>query len=254
MQTPIEYSRIADLYDTYVHTTLDVPFWIAEAGKTSGPVLELMAGTGRVSIPLAEAGADLTCVDLWPEMLDLLRAKLSAHGLRASVVAMDVRELALDRQFDLILIPFNSFMELPNRDDQRRTLAAVHAHLAEDGRFFCTLHNPAVRMQSVDGQLHIMPPISLGARQGTLVFSRVENYDQAAQLVTGLQFFEQYDANGLMQWKRVLEIRFSVVAQDEFRSMVESAGFQIAALYGSYDYAAFDPQTSPFMIWDLRKA
>jgi 2-polyprenyl-3-methyl-5-hydroxy-6-metoxy-1,4-benzoquinol methylase len=55
---------IADLYDVYVTTTVDVPFFLEELKTTSGPVLELMAGTGRLSLPLAEAGARLTCVDI----------------------------------------------------------------------------------------------------------------------------------------------------------------------------------------------
>ena len=54
---------MADVYDLYVTSDLDVGFYVAEAGKVREKVLELMCGTGRVSVPLLEAGVDLTCVD-----------------------------------------------------------------------------------------------------------------------------------------------------------------------------------------------
>ena len=60
---PIDYDRVADVYDLYVTSYLDVGFYVAEADKVKGKVLELMCGTGRASMPLLEAGVDLTCVD-----------------------------------------------------------------------------------------------------------------------------------------------------------------------------------------------
>ena len=57
----MDYSLIADLYDSYVQTALDTPFFLGETRNVKGEVLELMAGTGRVSIPLLEQGVRLTC-------------------------------------------------------------------------------------------------------------------------------------------------------------------------------------------------
>jgi hypothetical protein len=54
------YARIADVYDAFVSSQYDVPFFIEEAKKAGGDVLELMAGTGRLTIPLLEAGIPLT--------------------------------------------------------------------------------------------------------------------------------------------------------------------------------------------------
>jgi hypothetical protein len=56
------------MYNAYVSTTFDLLFLIGGAKQISGHVLELMAGTGRVSIPLAEAGVQLTSMDQSPEM------------------------------------------------------------------------------------------------------------------------------------------------------------------------------------------
>jgi ubiquinone/menaquinone biosynthesis C-methylase UbiE len=82
MNASIHWDWVAGLYDTYVTTTFDLPFFLREATATGGNVLELMCGTGRVSVPLAEAGVHLTCVDGSAEMLARLREKLAAKGLR----------------------------------------------------------------------------------------------------------------------------------------------------------------------------
>ena len=66
---PIDYDRVADVYDLYVTSELDISFYVEEATKARGKVLELMCGTGRVSVPLLEAGVDLTCVDVSTGML-----------------------------------------------------------------------------------------------------------------------------------------------------------------------------------------
>ena len=77
---PIDYDRVADVYDLYVTSDLDIGFYLEEATKTRGKVLELMCGTGRVSIPLLEAGVDLTCVDASAGMLARLEEGLRAEA------------------------------------------------------------------------------------------------------------------------------------------------------------------------------
>ena len=87
------YETIADLYDIYVTDTFDIDFFVNETKKSSGDVLELMSGTGRVSIPLLEAGVKLTCVDISAELNAVLENKLQQMGLNADIYQMDVCEL-----------------------------------------------------------------------------------------------------------------------------------------------------------------
>ncbi|UCC64193.1 MAG: class I SAM-dependent methyltransferase [Anaerolineae bacterium] len=250
---PIEYARIADLYDVYVQTTFDISFFLNEAKKSAGEVLELTSGTGRVSIPLVEAGIHLTCVDSSPEMLAILREKLDRRGLSASVHRMDIRQLALGRRFDLIIIPFHSFAELLSPSDQRRTLVGIYDHLSESGRFICTLHNPPVRLRPADGRLRLRGRCSLESDGGTLLLWGLETYDPEEGVVNGLQFFETYDPDGVMRSRRVLETRFRLLQKAGFEELVCAAGFEVVALYGDYAYAEFQEDKSPFMIWVLQK-
>lgn len=152
----IEWDRVALCSDLYAQATFDIPFFVQEATKLPGDVVALMAGTGRVSLPLVKAGVHLSCVDNTSEMLATLHKKLAREHLSAQVSERDVRDLAFDKPFDFIVIPFHSFGELISSDDQKHVLARIHEHLSEKGRFICPLHNPSQRLRSVDGQLRFV--------------------------------------------------------------------------------------------------
>jgi SAM-dependent methyltransferase len=247
----MDYDNVAHLYDAYVDTALDVEFFCREARDVTGPVLELMSGTGRVSIPLLEAGVDLTCVDSSPAMLEVFRGKLKQRGLSAELVVADLCALSLDRRFELIFIPFHSFAEIVEPARQREALQRVRAHLARDGRFICTLHNPPVRLRPADGRPRTLGEFPVLEGHGTLVLSAVEHYDATAKLVTGTQIYEVRDADGRTVSREVLDVGWFVHHKDAFAELVQSLGYTTRALYGDYERAPFDLQRSPFMIWVL---
>jgi ubiquinone/menaquinone biosynthesis C-methylase UbiE len=247
--TNTDYDSIAEIYDLYVTADYDVAFFVVEAAEAGGPVLELTAGTGRISLPLVEAGVELTCVDRSQGMLDVLSRKLEERGLHAEVHCADVSRLGLPARFALAILPFQSFMEIVGEGDQRAALAAVHGCLAPGGRFICTLHNPAVRRAHVDERLRVVGRFPIP--DGTLL---VTGFEQGGDpIVTRLQYFEFFSADGRLRQKRLLPMEFAFVERDEFAAMAEAAGFRVVELYGDYDRAAFDPEHSPVMIWVLEK-
>ena len=245
------YDYVADLYDIYVPATFDIDFFITETKKTSGEVLELMSGTGRVSIPLIEAGVKLTCVDLSAGLNAILEDKLQKMGLKADVYQMDVCELELQKKFDMVIIPFSSFAHITSPDDQRKALAHIRQHLIPGGIFICTLGNPKLRQKAVDGQLRLFRTYPLPDTQGQLLLWISEDIsDDDEQVVEAMQFYEEYDAKGVLQSKRLLELHFRLSKKDEFEELAKAAGFKVKALYGDYAYSEFSDD-SPVMIWFL---
>jgi ubiquinone/menaquinone biosynthesis C-methylase UbiE len=115
----MDYAQFADLYDAFVKFEDDIPFFVSECLKSTGPVLELMAGSGRVTVPLLESGVELTCVDVCSDMLARLRSKLASRRLSAKVVRSDVRVLPFGASFELAILPFNSFSELVSEGERR---------------------------------------------------------------------------------------------------------------------------------------
>jgi ubiquinone/menaquinone biosynthesis C-methylase UbiE len=247
----LHYARIADVYDDFVRTEVDVQFFIQEAQKANGEILELMAGTGRLTIPLLKAGISLTCVDYSAEMLERLREKLAQNHLSATVYQMDVRALKFDKRFPQIIIPFQAFHELASEQDQQLALQGIHDLLTDDGVFICTLHNPTLRLKSADGQLHLAGRFA--REQNQLFVWLQQRYDPQTKLVHVLEFFEEYDSQGMMQSKRFSELQFQILEKSTFEQFIHAAGFEVSALYGDYTYSPFNEETSPFMIWLLRK-
>jgi ubiquinone/menaquinone biosynthesis C-methylase UbiE len=92
-----------------------------------------MAGTGRVTIPLAKAGAKIPCVDYTPEMLAHLRDKVAKLGLGVEIRQMNIRHLDLGKRFDLIIIPFQAFPELTTPQEQQQALQRIAAHFSRPG-------------------------------------------------------------------------------------------------------------------------
>lgn len=253
MKKAIDYAEIAESYDIYVNTVFDVPFFLTEAKKASGEVLELMSGTGRVSIPLIEAGVRLTCIDNSPEMLAIFRKKLKKRNLTASMYKMDVCKLSLDKKFSLIFISFHSFAELLSLADQRKALTSIHQHLSKTGHFICTLHNPVVRLKCVNGKQRLIGEYPLDKHQRKLLLRISEKYNSYTHIVNGLQLYEIRNNKGIIQSKIELKIQFHLSTRNEFEELVRSEGFNIIALYGDYSYSQFVEDSSPFMIWVLRK-
>ncbi|WP_235909014.1 class I SAM-dependent methyltransferase, partial [Roseiconus nitratireducens] len=174
-------------------------------------------------------------------MLSVLSRKLTERNLSADVLCQDVCELSVPCLFDLAILPFQSFMEIVGEKRQRDALAAVFAALNPNGRFICTMHNPAVRRSSVDGTLRVVGDVPLG--EGTLVVSGFERGGDP--IVRRLQFFEYYSAGGALIWKRILPMQFQFIEAESFQRMAEGAGFTVDDLLGDYRGTPFDADLSP---------
>src|SRR5690606_15357794 len=106
----------------------DVPHYLRLADDAGGRVLELGAGTGRLTAALARAGHEVVAVELSAAMLERARARLGAEGLagRVRLLEGDMRalgDLPLGGEFALVLAPFNTLMHLYTLSDQDAALA-----------------------------------------------------------------------------------------------------------------------------------
>ncbi len=96
-----------EIYDAINRFTFDVGFYKKWCGHMPGPILELCSGTGRLTIPLKQAGLDIMGLDLSSSMLAMARAKAAAERLDLTFVQDDMRRFDLDKKFSTIFIPFN---------------------------------------------------------------------------------------------------------------------------------------------------
>jgi SAM-dependent methyltransferase len=114
-----------------------------------GRVLELAIGTGRIAVPLAERGLDVSGMDASPEMIAKLRAK--PGGADIPVTIADMADVGVDGPFDLIFLVFNTLFNLTSQADQVRCFKNSAARLSRRGRFVIEAFVPEVARYA-DGQ------------------------------------------------------------------------------------------------------
>lgn len=253
MDRSINFDKVADLYDYYVNVDTDIPFFLKETDGTKEEILELMCGTGRVSVPLLKAGRRLVCVDYSEGMLEKLKNKLTDNDLQADLVHADITALNLERKFQLIILPFHSISEIQTCELQIKALKAIYDHLEKGGTFICTLQNPYVRLKSADGMLKVIGDFP-ASKNNRLLVSFVNSYDERNGIVSGYQFYEIYNDSNVLLEKRFLKIMFRPVSDKEFRTMLEGVPLKITEVYGDYSYSKFDETSSAFIIYKLIKS
>lgn len=117
-----------------------IDFYMELAQQTGGPILDIACGTGRVAIPLARAGFEVTGIDIVPAMLEQARRK--SVGLPITYVDGDARDFHLDTKFRMAFLTGNAFMMFLTRADQEGLLARVREHLAPGGLLAFETRNP----------------------------------------------------------------------------------------------------------------
>lgn len=118
-------------------------FLVEKLGLETGErVLDLACGHGRVALPLAERGFQVTGVDLSPRSLELARAAAEARGLDVAFVQSDMRELNFHGEFDAAYNVYTSFGYFDEDEENLKVLEAVARALRPGGRFLIDVLNP----------------------------------------------------------------------------------------------------------------
>jgi len=131
---------VSDMYDAEALTaTVDVLAELANGRRA----LEFAVGTGRVALPLARRGIDVTGVELSPPMIDVMRAKPGADLV--PVVCGDMASTRVAGTFGLVYLVFNTITNLLTQDAQVRCFENAAAHLEPGGSFLIETFVPALQ-------------------------------------------------------------------------------------------------------------
>jgi ubiquinone/menaquinone biosynthesis C-methylase UbiE len=237
------------LYDVVTPPTLqgDVDWYCRQAQHSGGPVLELGAGTGRVTLPVAAAGVAIHALDSDVQMLERLRSKLAASPAdvqrRTTVVAGDMRTFDLPDRFALIMCPFRAFLHNVTEADRLACLARVRHHLREGGRFAFNVFHPSLTVMAQ----HAGPLAGVWRWTGTaplpsggwVVQSEANRYDTVAQVVHSLHRYDVFDASGALGRTSMLRLALAYLYPSDIRRLLESSGFTDVTISGGFDGRAF---------------
>lgn len=207
------------------------PFYLEMAMVARGPILELGCGTGRVTIPLARHGLDMTGLDVSPTMLEEARAK--STGLSIEWVPADVRSFRLRRSFSLIFESGGVFMHMLTRSDQQAFLARVREHLAPGGRFIVAVLFPHPhRLQSIVEEREWF---TYADREGrTVRVSGTDVYDALRQVKTETAIRRVLGHDGV-EMVRIAPLSLRYTFPQEMEALLADAGFAVVERYGGPD-------------------
>jgi SAM-dependent methyltransferase len=143
----------------------DLPLWRSLAARAGGTVLDVGAGTGRVTLDLAAGGATVVALDIDPELLAALAHR--AAGLPVETVVADARRFALARRFSLILVPMQTLQLLGGPGGRAAFLRCALAHLEPGGRLAAAV---ADALDCFDDE-HVLPPPPAARRVGDVSYA-----------------------------------------------------------------------------------
>ena len=239
---------LARLYDLDLTSDPgDLNLYLALAARTGGPVLELAVGTGRIAVPLAANGFDVTGVDLDPAMLARARTAADETGKAAArrlhLVEGDARTVRLEDagSYRLATIPLNSIFLMGTRADQAAAVATLAAHLAPDGLAVLDVWLPdADDLARYDGRL-VLEWVREDPLTGhTVTKTGAAEYDAATGVVRLTTIFESgLPGEPPSRWVRADRLR--LVGPDELAWFAEAAGLEVEELAGDYDLEPLGP-------------
>jgi SAM-dependent methyltransferase len=225
-----------DAYDLMVGA-LDygLDFYTQLARQANGPVLDIACGTGRILLPLLEAGVDIEGVDLFEPMLRRLRSKAAEKGLAPTLHQADMSDFSIARRFALIMIPFNAFIHNMTQEAQIRCLTLCREHLLPGGLLAFDTFFPSAEF--------------VGTAPGTRVFEGeiphpitgrpMRNYDtrtldRVAQTQHSLNEFELLAADGGVEAVYRTQVSSRYVFKNEMELLLRFASFARWEICGDF--------------------
>ena len=237
-----EHYADAALYDhEYRRRRADVAFYTELARQRlggAGRILELGAGTGRLTIALARAGYDVVALDAAPTMLARLRARVDAlpkaAARRVTIVRGDLRAIDVPGRFGLAVSAFNVFEHLYTRTELDACLRGVRSRLAKGGALAFDVQLPDLFWLARDpwkrwARTRFTDPTT----KRKMIYSTNHEYDPVSQIALIRLYYEPADGNGPTKVVKLSQRKFFPA---ELEALVAHAGYRVIARYGDFGW------------------
>jgi SAM-dependent methyltransferase len=244
------YEGVGEFYDLFADNS-DLPFYVEYAQRLGSPILDLAAGTGRVTFALARVGHDVVALEQSPSMLSVAKKHLQNSSRevtdRVSLVEGSMTDFALDRKFRLIIIP-TSFAHALTTDDQLSTLRCVYDHLLDDGRFILDLFPSS--MQYEHATFEDMP---VKLEDGRTVSRKGEIHSDLSKHLMRMDLqYSIRNAEGKIIKQIDIVSGAALIFNREADLLIRLSGFEIEAEFGDFEGNPYTPESGR-RIFVLRK-
>jgi SAM-dependent methyltransferase len=247
-----------DLYDLMFPAGLagDLEWYRGKANELGGPVLELGAGTGRITLPIARDGIPIHALDASPDMLARLRRKLDEEPAdvrsRVTVVEGDMRRFQLPERFALVIAPFRAFLHNLTDEDRLACARRVREHLRPGGCFAFNVFHPSLEfmaqhMGPLKGTWRLMSTYDR-PDGGFVVRSENTRFDGVRHVLHAQLRFEEYGADGVLGRTSLQRLEIAYLFPDEIRWMLERAGFRSVEIHGGFEGRPVERETDELVV------
>jgi len=230
------YDAIARLYDPWSRSvTEDVSFYVEQAELVApGPIVELAVGTGRIAVPIAAAGISVIGVDSSSGMLEICRERAEVAGVGDLVDLRfgDLQEPPVSERVALVICPFRSYLHLHTDEERLGALLAARELLVPGGRLVFDVFAPAAD--------DIAETHGRWLERELDIYERA-NWDTDTRTLTLSVRGPGGESTMVLAW----------LSADEWRALLERAGFEVEALYGWFDRRPF--RGGEDMVWIARR-
>jgi hypothetical protein len=181
-------------------------------------------------------------------MLERARQRLERLGVRATLVQQRLETFKLDAHFRTIIVALDSFGLLLKRDDQLKALRAARAHASHDARLILDVSNGNLRgaAEPPEELLHdlTLPDLDTGRPITKFVLRRPKPSEQLDDLMV---FYDEQDGRGFLK-RSMAEFRLRWFTRFELELLLQTAGWQVEEVYGSYDLEPYGSNSERILI------
>lgn len=246
------YDAIARFYDAEnLEMTDDLPLYSNLAEVYGGPILDVGCGTGRVMLHLAQEGYACVGVDTSPQML--ARAKRKADSLlgptdQVKFVHGDIAEHRATTPYQMILLPYHTFMHFQEQAEQLRVLKQLAANLAEGGVIVFDLPNAGEAFSTQDDNAIALERTFIDPDTGHLIMQQsVSVLDRVAQRLHITWIYDEVCSDGTLR-RTVAPLMLCYVFYNEIKLLLAANGLECVEVYGDYDQSPFQDGSSRMIV------
>jgi len=256
LETHVSYRP--ELYDAVTPPAFqgDVDWYRRKAQECGGPVLELGAGTGRVTLAIAEAGIPIHALEASEAMLNALRSKLRHQPQevqdRVIPVQDDMRAFGLPERFALVIAPFRTFLHNVTEEEQGACLDRVRQHLRPGGHFAFNVFHPSLEYMAQ----HAGPLAGVWRWAGTyelptggyVMRSEANRYDTVRQVVHSQHRYDEYAADGALIQTSLHRLDLAYLYPADIRRLLAQAGFREVTISGGFTGREFSRDVDELVV------
>lgn len=227
----------------------DVEYYLERLKDVKGKVLEVGCGSGRVLIPLLQAGIDMEGVDNSAAMLDSCRNRLEALGLDAKLFEDEMHNFSLTDSYEAIIIPAGSFQLVEGREQAVSALRHFYSHLRPGGRLIVDLFIPT----NLDANHTSTRSWETSDNDVIILEERNTEMNLLEQKIVSIMKYEKWKEGNLIQTE-LQRFPLSWYGHHEFELMLEKQGYEEITKSADYAWLNKPVKADQIITFEARKA